>query len=72
MPQSITKGRGKASSVKSNTVPNKSATQAILRKQDEIIDLLKSLTAKLDADAGVTDTDYAALITAALEKVKLI
>lgn len=72
MPQSISKGRGKASSVKSNTIPNKSATQAILRKQDEIIDLLKALAAKLDADAGVTDTDYASLLTNALEKVKLI
>jgi len=45
---------------------------AILTKQDEIIDLLKALTAKIDADSGDTggDADYSDL-TAALNKVSL-
>ncbi len=44
---------------------------AMLSKQDEIIDLLKSLAAKLDLDAGVSDTDYASALTDALAKVDL-
>lgn len=56
-----------------DTVPQGSALQGMLRKQDEIIDLLKALTAKLDADSADTggDSDYAAELTDALEKVKL-
>lgn len=51
---------------------NPSATvAAILTKQDQIIDMLKALTAKLDADGGVTDADYATL-TDSLKKVDLI
>jgi len=65
------KGRPNRTQEFTDTVPEKSAEQAVLVKQDEIIDLLKSLSAKLDADAGVTDADYAAVITDALEKVKL-
>jgi len=43
--------------------------QAVLTKQDEIIDLLKALTAKLDADGGVSDTDFASLLTDDLNKL---
>lgn len=43
---------------------------AVLSKQDAIIDALKALTAKLDADGGVA-TDYAATITASLSKIDL-
>lgn len=44
---------------------------AMLRKQDELIDAIQGLAAKLDADATVTDTDYAALWTDALAKLDL-
>jgi hypothetical protein len=75
MPQSTIKGRGKASSIKTNTIPNKSATQAILRKQDEIIEKLNLILAAIEASTD-GDTLQAALdtaeIKAALEKVKLI
>ena len=56
-----------------DTVAEKSALQAVLVKQDEIIEALKALTAKLDADSGDTggDSDYAATVTDALEKVEL-
>lgn len=66
------KGRGQREDF-INTIADKSAEQAILRKQDEIIDLLKALTAKLDADAADTggDSDFAATLTDALEKVVL-
>jgi len=46
------------------------AYSALLTKVDEMIDLLKALTAKLDADAGVTDTDFASTLTDSLEKLK--
>jgi len=36
---------------------------AMLSKQDDLIAAIKALTAKLDADAGVTDTDYASTIS---------
>lgn len=68
------KGRPNRVQEFTDTVPEKSSLQAVLVKQDEIIDLLKALTAKMDADfADVTNasTDYAAAITDALEKVKL-
>jgi hypothetical protein len=45
------------------------AYSAVLTKQDEIIDLLKALTAKLDGDVGITDVDYASSLTDALEKL---
>lgn len=44
---------------------------AVLSKLDEVVDALKALTAKLDADSGVNGTDYAALITAAINKIDL-
>jgi len=69
------KGRGKARETFTNTVADRSSIQAILRKQDELIEALKALTAKLDADigaGGASETDYAAAITDAIEKVKLV
>lgn len=75
MPQSTLKGRGKASSIKTNTVPNKSATQAILRKQDEIIEKLNLILAAIESatDAATLFTALdTAEIKAELEKVKLI
>jgi hypothetical protein len=75
MPQSTSKGRGKASSIKTNTIPNKSATQAILRKQDEIIEKLNLILAAIEA-ATDGDTLFSGLdtaqIKAQLEKIKLI
>lgn len=67
------KGRRQGANIarKTNTVAPKSAEQAMLQKQDEIIQLLKDLAAKLDADTGVNDTDFASTLTDALEKVKL-
>ena len=47
------------------------AKQAMLIKQDELIDIMKSLMAKLDSDAGVGDTDYASALSDALDKVDL-
>jgi hypothetical protein len=54
-----------------DTVVPGSAEQAILEKQDQMIDMLKALTAKLDADGGVTDTNYASTLTDSLSKVAL-
>ena len=54
-----------------DTIARKSAEQAMLLKLDEINESLKAMAAKLDADAGVTDTDYASSITDALDKIKL-
>lgn len=77
------KGRPSRSDVKyTDTVAEKSALQAVLVKQDELIDeindlktAIKAITAKLDADAGVTDVDYASSITDSLsgdtDKVEL-
>jgi len=50
------------------TATPKSSEALALKKIDELIDAVKSLCAKLDADATVTDTDYAALISAKLKK----
>ncbi len=45
----------------------------ILAKQDEILDMLAVLTAKMDADSGGGgETDYADLTTDLIEKVKFI
>lgn len=54
-----------------NTVAEQSATQAMLIKQDELIDTLKDLAEKLDGDGGVGDNDYRVELTNALEKVVL-
>jgi len=50
--------------------PNRTV-EAMLTKQDQLIDAIQALTAKLDADGGVTDTDYASLITDAIKKLDL-
>lgn len=65
-------GRQGSTGTFQNTISPKSAEQAMLLKMDELVVAIKALTAKLDADAGVTDTDYAASISAALEKIKLV
>ena len=55
-------------------IPQSGALQAVLLKQDEILDQIKALTAKMDADfADVTNasTDYAASISDSLDKVQL-
>lgn len=76
------KGRPSRTVQYTDTVAEKSALQAVLVKQDELIDeinalkdAVKALTAKLDADAGVTDVDYASSISDSLsedtEKVEL-
>ena len=54
-----------------NTIKMSSAEQGMLKNQDAIIDALKALTAKLDADAGITDTNYASTVTDVLAKLKL-
>lgn len=65
------KGRIGAKEPYRDTLARQSAEQGMLVKQDAIIDALKAMAAKLDADAGVTDTDYAATITDALAKLEL-
>ena len=46
------------------------AFSALLTKVDEIITLLHALGAKLDADGGVTDTNYRSLLTTPLVALK--
>ena len=67
---STTKGR-KTFTQYTRTMADRSAEQGMLVKQDAIIDTLKALAAKLDADAGVTDTDYASTLTDLLSKLEL-
>lgn len=55
-----------------NTVAPKSAEQAMLIQLDSLVTAIQALTAKLDADAGVTDTNYTALIGATLSLIKLV
>ena len=50
--------------------PNKQIA-AMLTQQDKLIDAIKALTAKLDLDATVTDSNYAALISDGLNKIQL-
>jgi hypothetical protein len=44
---------------------------AILSNQDAIIAAIKALCAKLDADAGVTDANYASSVSDALAAIDL-
>jgi len=46
---------------------------AVMSKLDEMIDAIKALTAKLDADSADTggDADYAAEVSDALNKIEL-
>lgn len=48
-----------------NTAAPQSTQGAILAEFNKLVTQVRVLTAKLDADAGVTDTNYAALVTAA-------
>lgn len=50
--------------------PNKTV-ETMLHNQDLIIQALKDIADKLDADTGVTDTDYNA-IAGALKQLKMI
>lgn len=43
---------------------------ALMSKVDELVDALKALTAKMDAD-GFGDTDYAATISDSIAKIEL-
>lgn len=45
--------------------------KALLSNQDAMIDLIVVLCTKLDADGGVTDTNYNALVGALLTKVNI-
>lgn len=60
----------KSRSAYTNDIPEKSATEGILKNQDQIITILAALMTKLDADLGVSDTDYSDLV-ATLEAIKL-
>jgi hypothetical protein len=51
--------------------PNRTV-EAMLTQQDQMIGMLQDLAAKLDADTGVTDTDYAATLTDSMQKLDLI
>jgi len=51
-------------------LPEKQAA-AIMSKLDELIVSVQALCAKLDADGGVTDTDYAATVSASLKAIQL-
>lgn len=46
--------------------------QALLTANDQMIDAIQQLCAKLDADAGVTDTNFNTLIGSKLVKIDLI
>lgn len=52
--------------VKAMGRPGGSDQDAVLPEEfNKLVDRVRALTAKLDADAGVTDTNYGALITGA-------
>lgn len=53
-----------------DTAPAKSDQELAILQIDALIAAIKALTAKLDADATVTDTDYAALISDVLVSCK--
>lgn len=72
MPASTKNGRSSQKRTMVNTVVPKSATQAILMKQDEIIDQLNAIRAALETAADVSAVNAAAAALSDLEKVKLI
>jgi len=51
--------------------PNRTV-EVMLSNQDKLIDAIKGMAAKLDADGGVGDADYATLLTDALGKLDLV
>jgi len=54
-----------------DTVAPGGSVQAILVNQDALIDAMKAMAAKLDADTGVADTDFESSITDSLDKAEL-
>lgn len=72
MPANTTNGRSTQVRTKVNTVVPKSATQAILMKQDEIIDRLNAIRAALAVAADVAAVNAAAAAMTDLIKVKLV
>ena len=51
--------------------PNRTV-EALLTQVDQLVGRLQALTEKLDLDTGVTDLDYADLISAPVQKLDLI
>lgn len=41
--------------------------RAVMSQLDQLVGVVKALAAKLDLDGGVTDTDYAASVSALIE-----
>jgi len=69
----MAKGRNQNSSVEfTNTVPNKSAMQAILQKQDAVIDEIKAIKDAIEDAADLAALKVAIAALADLEKVELI
>lgn len=52
-----------ANKTKDQHAPGSKGTDQMRAELNNVIDSLRLLTAKLDADAGVTDTTYRSLIT---------
>ena len=46
-----------------NTVAKHSSEELAILKLDQVIELLRALMAKLDSDIGVSDADFATLLT---------
>ena len=65
-------GRTGSTGTYANTVSPKSAEQAMLLKQDEIITRINALVAALAVAADAGEINTAAAAFAALEKVKLV
>ena len=65
-------GRRGATGTFADTVPAKSAEQAMLIKQDEIIDRINAVVAALAIAADVPAINAAAAALAAIVKVKLV
>lgn len=72
MAGSTTVGRQGKTGTYANTVAPKSAEQAMLVKQDEMIDRINALVAALAIAADITEVNAAAAALTALEKVKLV
>lgn len=47
-----------------------SAEKQTITGFNDLCDLVRAIAAKLDADSGVGDTDYAATVDAAVTKIK--
>lgn len=55
-------------SQEANALPNVGSAASHRKVNEAIVDALLALGAKLDADGTVTDTDYAAAVSAIIEK----